>query len=68
MSKDDVVDLDAGENWMVSHRKRMLKEMGWEGTIQEWQTAIRVLGKSPLDLEPPIKSLEAAKNHAEKTK
>jgi hypothetical protein len=60
------VDIDEGENWMVTRRKQALKAKGWTGTIQDWDEAFELLGKIPLSLRPPIKSLEAAKKCAKK--
>lgn len=62
--KDKLVNLDEGENWMLTHRKEALRSRGWTGTIQEWDEAFDLLGENPLKMKPPIKSLEKAKKHA----
>jgi hypothetical protein len=58
------VNLDDGENWMVTHRKEALKRRGWSGTIEEWQAAFELLKGDPLDRKPPVKSLTDAKRNA----
>lgn len=66
MSKKEVVNLDDGGNWMVKVRTDKLKRLGWKGTLEEWQDAMELLNDNPLDLEPPVKTLEEAKKRAKK--
>lgn len=65
--KKDRVNLDEGENWMITFRKNKLKELGWKGTLLEWSEAMDLLNVNPLDLDPPATSLDEAKERA-KTK
>lgn len=61
---EHVVNIDEGENWTITFRTNKLKKMGWPGTLSEWQQAMELLNANPLGLDPPVRSLEGAKERA----
>lgn len=65
-STNYVVNIDEGENWIVTFRKDKLRAKGWIGTLSEWREAFALLKEDPLALKPPAMSLDAAKKRAQK--